>query len=621
MLGKVKSSIIVIYMTTGLLYILLSIKASSTYMRPKRQMWPVDHPAIVLYRQHPNAMRKFYWYNTRTPILVGKMRLKNYMRNMNMLPRYVHSPVQFHEAYANSKRSIFRDLSNVNGFKATSPPTATATSPVDFVAAPLNPIEYSSPPVNPPVAFSVAPVNAFVPLTAGTLPSAERLFGAPSQWNQSESHASNDGWKKCRENCLQVPYKEYAKDQYGSQSMTSDLPVTTTTTLPYFNYVAHTYFTLDDVILPHSASKLPKSPAPDQQFRPSIQVLTTERSQELFTELFQPTTPPPTATTTTTTTAFTFPGRTTVLDMEYRYSTRPSWFSPTTSSTTTTEAAVSEDPPKWTTPQPVQSVYSTSTANVTKASYKHRLKSLKATKNFSSSIETKLKLLKLHLKNLVTTRETPKNDQNLTTPAVLDNNTKLPETTTTTTTTTAPTPPRRRTSVNRKLRKLRVLASTKKVPVQISRNSTDSSKAKAEFKKILPKRIYQRRKHLNSTAMPEPTKNITVDSESINKLRRRTTASTRKSTNVDDSVIVRNATQAITHTLPKSRAYGIAEEKHALVTESAIMTISSGTLKMRQPHIKARAKPQRSRKIAHLENDNFIPSLPIEVFFKKVNQQ
>ncbi|XP_039480455.1 cell wall protein DAN4 isoform X2 [Drosophila santomea] len=617
MLGKVKSSIIVIYMTTGLLYILLSIKASSTFMRPKRQMWPVDHPSIVLYRQHPNAMRKFYWYNTRTPILVGKMRLKNYMRNMQMLPRYVHSPVQFHEAYANSKRSIFRDLSNVNGFKAQSPPTATATSPVDFVAAPLNTIEYSSAPVNPPVAFSVAPVNAFVPLTAGTLPSAERLLGPPSHWNHSESQSSNDGWKKCRENCLQVPYQEYAKDQYGSQSMTSDLPVTTTTTLPYFNYVAHTYFTLDDVILPHSASKLPKSPAPDQQFRPSIQVLTTERPQQLFTELFQPTTPPPTATTTTTTTAFTFPGRTTVLDMEYRYSTRPSWFSPTTSSTTTTEAAVSEDPPKWTTPQPVQSVYSTSTANVTKGSYKHRLKSLKATKNFSSSIETKLKLLKLHLKNLVTTKETPKNDQNLTTPAILDNITKLPETTTTT---TAPTP-RRRTSVNRKLRKLRVLASTKQVPVQISRNSTDSSKAKKEFKKTLPKRIYQRRKHLNTTAMPEPTKNTTVGSESINKLRRRTTASTRKSTNVDDSVIIRNATQAISHTLPKSRADGIAEEKHALVTESAIMTISSGTLKMRQPHIKARAKPQRSRKIAHLENDNFIPSLPIEVFFKKVNQQ
>ncbi|EDV56939.2 uncharacterized protein Dere_GG22929 [Drosophila erecta] len=587
-------------------------KSESLNARIDFQMWPVDHPAIVLYRQHPNAMRKFYWYNTRTPVLVGKMRLKNYMRNMHMLPRYVHSPVQFQEAYANSKRSIFRDLSKVNGFKGTSPPTAT--SPVDYVAAPLNTIDYSSPPINPPVGFSVAPVNAFVPLTAGTLPSAERLLGAPSQWNHSESHVSNDRWKQCRENCLQVPYQEYARDQYSSQSMASDLPVTTTTTMPYFNYVAHTYFTLDDVILPHSASKLAKSPAPDQQFRPSIQVLTTQRPQELFTERFEPTTP--SATATTTTTEFTFPGKTTVLDMEYRYSTRPSWFSPTTSSTTTTEAAASEDPPKWTTPQPEESVYSM--ANVTTGSYKHRLKSLKATKNFSSSIETKLKLLKLHLKNLVTTRETPKNVQNLTTPAVLDNNTTVPETTTTTTT---PTPPRRRTSVNRKLRKLRVLASTKKVPVQISRNSTDSIKAKGEFKKSLPKRIYQRRKHLNSTTMPEHTKNTTAESASINKLKRRTTASTRKSADVDDSVIVKNATQAISHTLAKARGDGIPEEKHALVTESAIMTISSGTLKVRQPHIKARSKPQRSRKITHLENDNFIPSLPIEVYFKKVNQQ
>lgn len=77
------------------------------------QMWPVDHPGIVLYRQHPNAIRKFYWYNARTPILVGKMRLKNYMRNMHMLPRYVPSPVQFHEAYANSKRSISAHISSI----------------------------------------------------------------------------------------------------------------------------------------------------------------------------------------------------------------------------------------------------------------------------------------------------------------------------------------------------------------------------------------------------------------------------------------------------------------------------------------------------------------------------
>jgi len=69
-------------------------------------MWSMDHPGIVLYRQHPNAMRKFYWYNNRTPILVGKMRLKNYMRSMQMLPRYVHSHVPYHEAYANSKRFV-----------------------------------------------------------------------------------------------------------------------------------------------------------------------------------------------------------------------------------------------------------------------------------------------------------------------------------------------------------------------------------------------------------------------------------------------------------------------------------------------------------------------------------
>ncbi|XP_017013395.2 mucin-2 [Drosophila takahashii] len=598
MLGKVKNSIIVIYMTIGLFYILLNIKASSTYMRPKRQMWSMDHPAIFLYRQHPNAMRKFYWYNNRTPILVGKMRLKNYMRNMQMLPRYVHSPVPYHEGYGNSKRSVFRDLNNIHGFKTTSTPSTTTT--VDYVAAPVNTIEYSSVPVNPPVDFNIAPVNAFVPLTAGTLSNAERLMGVPNH-----SDYSTESWKTCTENC----FKNSFPDQSSSHSMPSEQPVTTTTTLPYFNYVAHTYFTLDDVILPHSASKLAKSPTKDQDFRPSHPVFTTESPQEVFTERVTRTTQPiPTS----TTTEFSLPAKTTYFDFEY--STRPNWFSSTTSTTTTTttESPVFQNPTIWTTPQPIQNSFST--ANVTTQSYKHRFKSMKATKNFSSSIETKLKLLKLHLKNLVTTKETPKNIQNITTAAVFDSNTTLPDTTTT------PTPATRKTNVNRKLRKLRVLASTKKVPVQVTRNSTNSNKPKVEYKKS--KRIYQRRKHLNSTVIPVPTKNTTIDSDNEpNKFKRRTTTSTQKSPITDENLIFRNSSKSTRQTVAKSRADGIPEEKLALVTESAIMTISSGTIKMRQPVTKVKSKQHSSRKIKHLENDNFIPSLPIEVYFKKVNQQ
>ncbi|XP_016990349.1 cell wall protein DAN4 [Drosophila rhopaloa] len=608
MLGKVKSSVIVIYMTIGLFYILLNIRASSTYMRPKRQMWSVDHPAIVLYRQHPSAMRKFYWYNNRTPILVGKMRLKNYMRNVHMLPRYVHSPTQYHEAYANSKRSVFRDLNNFHGFKTTSTPATT----VDYVAAPVNTIEYSTGPVSPPVDFKThSSVNSFVPLTARTLSNAERVMGVTNQWNQSDY--SNDIWKKCTENCFKNSIQDFAKDQYSSHSMTSELPVTTSTTLPYFNYVAHTYFTLDDVILPHSASKFGKSSTQEQhEFRPSLQVFTTEVPQVLFTERFEHSTQPIPTTTTTTTTKSALPSKTTLFDIEY--STRPNLISSTTSATatTSTESSLFENIPSWTTPQPIKNNFSTT--NVTTQSFKNRLKSMKATKNFSSNIETKLKLLKLHLKNLVTTKETPKNIQNLTASStvVIDSNTTLPDSTT-------PTPVTRRTNVNRKFRKLRVLASTKKVPIQITRNSTKSINVKAEHKKS--KRIYQRRKHLNSTVSPEPTKNTTIDNESMNKFKRRASTSTRKSTNADENGIVRNSTKSINHAVAKSRADGITEEKSALVTESAIMTISSGNMKMRQSMIKVKSKQHSARKINHLENDNFIPSLPIEVYFKKVNQQ
>ncbi|XP_017044934.1 mucin-5AC [Drosophila ficusphila] len=604
MLGKVKPRIVVIYMTIGLFYILLNIKASSTFMRSKRQMWSVDHPSIVLYRQHPSAMRKFYWYNTRTPILVGKMRLKNYMRSMHMLPRYMPSPAQYHEAYANSKRSVFRDLNNVHGFKVTSTPATT----VDYVAAPVNVIEYSTAPVSPPVDFNFPPVNAFIPLTAKTLSNSER-------WNPS--NFSNENWKKCpdqiytagsvSENCFKNTLQDIPKDQYSSHTI--ELPVTTTTTMPYFNYVAHTYFTLDDVILPHSSSKFHKPDTKDQHtFLPSHQVFTTEIPQETFTERFQRTTEPIPTTTSTTVEAVT-PTRTTFLDKNY--STRPSWFSPTTFTTitTTTEPSAFKNPPTWTTSEPVKITYPP--ANVTKESFKHRLKSIKATKNYSSNIETKLKLLKLHLKNLVTTKETPRIIQNLTTSAVFDNTT-MPDSTTTST------PVTRRTNINRKLRKLRVSASTKKVPIQVSINLPNSN-AKIEQKKS--KRIYQRRKYLNTTAAPEPVKNTTIASTSINKFRRRTTATSRKTAIVDEKLAVRNSTNVFSHTIAKSRSDGVPEEKSALVTESAIMTISSGNVKIRQPLTKVNRKQHSARKIKHLDNDNFIPTLPIEVYFKKVNQQ
>ncbi|KAH8309171.1 hypothetical protein KR059_006618, partial [Drosophila kikkawai] len=618
----------------GLFYILANINGSSTYMRPKRQMWSMDHhPAIVLYRQHPNAMRKFYWYNSRTPIMVGKMRLKNYMRSMQMLPRYAMlSPVQYHDTFGNSKRSVFRDLNNMHGFKTTSTTPATT---MDYVAAQPNPsMLFSTGPIHRPVEY-IAPVivNPFVPLTAKT-PSAERLIGVTNRWNHSRY--SSESWNnKCperimntaagtTEDCFRSSPPDFAKDQYTAHSMpVSELPVTTTN-LPFFNYVAHTFFTLDDVILPRSKPGKP-SVKDTNEFRPKPAVFTTDITKELVTERFQRTTHAIPTTITTTETAW-LPVKPTFMNTEYISSA--SFFSPTIPTTTTTpapsttttivktEAKVFEAPTIWTTAQPIRNNYSA--PNVSTESYKQRLKSLKATKNFSSNIETKLKLLKLHLKNLVSTKETSKFIQNVTTSAVIDSNSTISDNTTTPT----PTPATSRRNANRKLRKVRILSSTKKTPVQILRNSTNSNKSKMEHKK--PKRMFERRKLFNSTVAPEILKNASADDiDLVNKFKRRTTVSSRKQLNVAESPSVRNSTKILSHTIAKSRADGIQEEKSAsaLVTESAIMTISSGNIKLRQPNIKVKSKQHSTRKNINLENDNFIPSLPIEVYFKKVNQQ
>ncbi|KAH8233500.1 hypothetical protein KR026_009087 [Drosophila bipectinata] len=619
--NKMKSSMSICIFSAGIFYILVNINVSSTYMGPKRQMWPVDHPAIVLYRHHPNALRKFYWYNTRAPIMVGKMRLKNYMRNMNMLPRYIPTSAQYQDAFASSKRSVYRNFNHIQGFKTTLQPATTA----DYVSAPvktmdlnkyktLNAIGVSAPvniletgPVTRPLDFKIEPINAFVPLTENTISNAERLVGDHKKWSSPDY--SNHSWTKCPErimnlagqvlaDCYRNTLQDYPKDQYSSQSMPSETPVTTTN-LPYHNYVAHTYFTLDDVILPRSSTKFGGTSTDyEQEFRPSP-VLTTLMPTDAFTERYYHTT----QVTPTTTSEAPTSQKTTLIDMDFRS------FPYTSSSTESTFFKNTISP---TTLEPT--IRSTIiTPNITNISYKNRLKSLKATKNYSSNIETKLKLLKLHLKNLVTTTETPKYIQNYTKTDLTDGNTTTQNNTIETTTTAAP----RRINTNRKLRKFRVLASTRKIPTQKPHNTTDT-KVKLEHKK--PKRIYERRKSYNSTVAPDISKSTTTEIIDLtNKHKRKNTA--RKTQISEENSRLRNSTKVMSNNIVKSRSDRILEDKNSLVTESAIMTISSGNIKVRQPILKIKPKQHSSRKINHVENDNFIPSLPIEVYFKKVNQQ
>ncbi|XP_034651061.1 uncharacterized protein LOC117890374 [Drosophila subobscura] len=257
MLGKVKGDIVVIYLTIGIAYVLVNINASSTYIGPSRQMWPVEAPPYMLYRQQPNALRKFYWYNARTPILVGKMRLKNFMRNIHMLPRYIHSPTPYHDIYGTSKRSVFRNLNTV--------PTTPSTT-----------ADYS---------LALGPVNPFVPLTAATLPNPEFLKGVENTRNFS--NYSNEGWTsmcpdrisnagaRLSDDCFKNTLNRYPREEYGLNSVPIEV-VQTTTTLPYMNYITHTYFTLDDVILPRSGNRFADNSAKEtNEYRLGPIIITT----------------------------------------------------------------------------------------------------------------------------------------------------------------------------------------------------------------------------------------------------------------------------------------------------------------------------------------------------------
>ncbi|XP_002016577.2 uncharacterized protein LOC6590155 [Drosophila persimilis] len=573
-------------MTIGIAYVLVNITASSTYIGPSRQMWPVEPPPYMFYRQQPNALRKFYWYNARTPILVGKMRLKNFMRNIHMLPRYVHSPTPYHDIYGSSKRSVFRNVNTV-------PTTPTTTTD-----------------------YSLGPINPFVPLTAGTIPNPEFSKGVENKRNYSDF--SNNGWSLCQESitntrtsddCFKNALNRFPREEYtrSLNSVASDLALTTTS-LPYLNYITHTYFTLDDVILPRSGNRFTDSSAKEtNEYRLKPIIITTEMPPSITTEVLQTTT----KAIPTTEAPIPIPIQTTmtVFDVEYSSSANP------VISTETTEfALLLENYKNWTTVQTIKENPSYLPI-VTTESFKPILKPEKVRKNMTPIMRRKLKSLKLHFKNIVTTKETPKYRQNKTEIASSDNYNKLIEASTSTI------PATMRPKLKRTFRKARIITSTKKTPVEITRNITETSNFKLKQKKT--SRIFQRRKQLNTTILPEPLKNITSENDFSSKFKRRSTATTRKSKTIEDTehAHVRNSTKSSNSNGLRSRADGIIEDKATLVTESAIMTISSGNIKLKQPILKLKSHPHSGKKINYIENDTVIPSLPIEVYFKKVNQQ
>ncbi|XP_034125973.1 mucin-5AC [Drosophila guanche] len=604
MLGKVKGNIVVIYLTIGIAYVLVNINASSTYIGPSRQMWPVEAPPYMFYRQQPNALRKFYWYNARTPILVGKMRLKNFMRNIHMLPRYIHSPTPYHDIYGTSKRSVFRNLNTV----PTTPSTTT---------------DYS---------LALGPVNPFVPLTAATLPNPEFLKGVEN--TRIFSNYSNEGWSsicsdrisntaaRLSDDCFKNTLNRYPREEYGLNSVPNEI-AQTTTTLPYMNYITHTYFTLDDVILPRSGNRFADNSAKEtNEYRLSPIIITTEMPPATTTEVFQ------TTTRATTTTEAPIPIQTTTTFFNAEYSS--SW-KPITSTATTEFAQLFENYKNWTTAQTIKEKPSFQPI-VTTESYNPKLilktdkpkpilKKERARKNMTSIMLRKFKSLKLNFKNILTTKETPKYRTNKTEITSSENYNKLNETS------TSVIPATIRTHLKRTFRKVRVVPSTKKTPTPVPRNTTETSTLKTKQRKT--NRIFERRKHLNTTIASEPSKNVKSESESSKFKRRSTSPTTRKSKIMETTVHAptpahkraRNTTKVTKSNGLRSRADGIIEDKASLVTESAIMTISSGNIKLKQPILKLKSHQHSGKNINFIENDSMIPSLPIEVYFKKVNQQ
>ncbi|XP_068144448.1 uncharacterized protein [Drosophila tropicalis] len=428
--------------------------------------------------QQPKTSRKMYWFNAHAPILFGKLPMANNMRALHLVPRYMHATTENRGLMGNTQRTSLLHannmLSSVTSMKYKMPDNLALTSTTQLTPH-LNDFQYND-----------------------KQNYTEYLKATPST---STTYLQNND-------------KRLSNINYHNEYPTNveDNAVTiTTTSLPYSNYITHTYFTLDDVIIPRTRNPF--------KYLPSQKTFTTESDPE-------------------------------------------------TSFTPTTEMTLD---------------------------------------NFdirSDAVPESVEYTKQTMEPFIPIMETRIEEIKITTP--------IPEVTTDVEVNTTLVLPR--TNITRSQKKYRILTSTKKTPVHTYPKVTEM--VKPNIKRNKTSRMYIRRRivETNSTVLDNSIRNTSKEISTTKQPKQRPiSVNTRSPKKLDR--------EPSSSAKPKLATDGTTAEKVSLGTESAIMTISSGSPKQaRRPILKFKQHQRNGNKLNSLDYDNVVPPLPIEVYFKKANQ-
>ncbi|EDW74455.2 uncharacterized protein Dwil_GK19384 [Drosophila willistoni] len=545
--------------------------------------------------QQPKTSRKMYWFNAHAPILFGKLQMSNNMRAMHIVPRYMHTSTENRGLMGNTQRTSLLHannvLSSVTSMKYKMPDNFALSSTTTQLTPLVNDFQHND----------KQNYTEYLRMTPSTSTTYLQNNDKPKR---SEYNFKND-WTACPEHIIS-PTKPSADCFTGlSNNYHNDYPTSlednavtiTTTSLPYSNYITHTYFTLDDVIIPRTRTPFKYLPSqktfttesdPETRFIPTTEMTLdnfdivnsddgsesveyTKQTMEPFIPIMETrieeikiTTPIPEVTT----------------DVELDLLEKPK---PTTTNLTT--------------PLSTLLYQAQDLSNSSKELCKN------CRDNFTSVMSPTMGGLRL--KSI--------NDLRLKLKETYQNSLKMVNTHNATqkvnTTLVLP-----RTHISRNQKKYRILTSTKKTPVHTYPKVTEMVKPNTKRNKT--SRMYIRRRivETNSTVLDNSIRNISKEISTTKQPKQRPISINTRSPKKLDK-------EPSSSVKPKLATDGTTAEKVSVGTESAIMTISSGSPKQaRRPILKFKQYQRNGNKLNSLDYDTVVPPLPIEVYFKKANQ-
>ncbi|XP_060653562.1 uncharacterized protein LOC132789519 [Drosophila nasuta] len=240
MFGQHLWTINIIYIAFGIIIVAYAAIILADNVRPQSGAFYVYNP---LGHSQPNKLRKLYWYSMGQPILTPR---KQRMASFQMKQRYQNIPIKITSTFTNPVRNTYR-----NAYDASISASALK-SYMNSVSLPTTALPKNSPRFQPSNPYDEPTYEDNKSCVEKNITMAAQHSGITVAQHLRPVQITS------------VPYN-----------------IPPITPLPIVPYVSHTYFTLDDVVIPSSSENLLYYKPEEKQIIPEVTPppLTTQRSK------------------------------------------------------------------------------------------------------------------------------------------------------------------------------------------------------------------------------------------------------------------------------------------------------------------------------------------------------